>query len=66
MNTNRRAIAALVTAGLLWGTSVPLSKLALEWLAPGWLTSARFGVAAAVLLLAPPRARLRAGCRRWC
>ena len=51
MNTNRRhAVAALIAAGLLWGTTVPLSKLALEWLAPGWLTAVRFGLAAAVLL----------------
>ena len=51
MNTNRRhAVAALIAAGLLWGTTVPLSKLALAWLSPGWLTSARFGLAAAVLL----------------
>ena len=51
MNTNRRhAVAALIAAGLLWGTTVPLSKLALEWLAPGWLTVVRFGLAAAVLL----------------
>ena len=51
MNTNRRnAVAALIAAGLLWGTTVPLSKLALEWLSPGWLTVARFGLAAAVLL----------------
>jgi len=51
MNTNRRhAVAALIAAGLLWGTSVPLSKLALAWLSPGWLTAARFGLAAAVLL----------------
>src|SRR5580658_3596896 len=51
MNNSRRyAVAALVTAGLLWGTTVPLSKLALEWLAPGWLTVVRFGLAAAVLL----------------
>ena len=51
MNTNRRnAVAALIAAGLLWGTTVPLSKLALEWLSPGWLTAARFGLAAAVLL----------------
>ncbi len=69
MNTNRRhAVAALIAAGLLWGTSVPLSKLALAWLSPGWLTVARFGLAAAVLLAAVPltagrttgRARLRA------
>src|ERR1700691_2778673 len=46
----RHAFAALVAAGLLWGTTVPLSKLALEWLAPGWLTVVRFGLAAAVLL----------------
>jgi O-acetylserine/cysteine efflux transporter len=57
MNTSRRhAVAALVAAGLLWGTTVPLSKLALEWLAPGWLTVLRFGLAAAVLL---PVARRR-------
>ncbi len=57
MNTNRRhAVAALTAAGLLWGTTVPLSKLALEWLSPGWLTVVRFGLAAAVLL-AVARAR---------
>src|SRR3981189_2038098 len=51
MNTNRRhAVAALIAAGLLWGTTVPLSKLALEWLAPGCLTAGRCGRAAAVLL----------------
>jgi len=69
MNTNRRhAVTALIAAGLLWGTTVPLSKLALEWLSPGWLTAARFGLAAAVLLAAAllttgrttGRARLRA------
>jgi len=36
MNTNRRpAVAGLVAAGLLWGTTVPLSKLALQWLEIG-------------------------------
>ena len=66
MNTNRRyAVAALIAAGLLWGTTVPLSKLALEWLSPGWLTAARFGLAAAVLLAVgrrrtSGRAKLRA------
>jgi O-acetylserine/cysteine efflux transporter len=61
MNTNRRrAIAALVTAGLLWGTSVPMSKVALQWLQPGWLTAARFGLAAIILLVVTPRARIRA------
>ncbi len=63
MNTDRRrAVAALTAAGLLWGTTVPLSKLALGWLAPGWLTFVRFGLAAAILLAAAPRARVRAAC----
>src|SRR5260370_37289380 len=63
MNTDRRrAISALTAAGLLWGTTVPLSKLALGWLAPGWLTFVRFGLAAAILLAVAPRARLRAAC----
>src|SRR5262252_7912105 len=60
MNTNRRhVVAALIAAGLLWGTTVPLSKLALEWLSPGWLTAVRFGLAAAVLLAAARRRGLR-------
>ena len=58
MNTSRRhAVAALVAAGLLWGTTVPLSKLALEWLPTGWLTATRFGLAAAVLLAVVARTR---------
>src|SRR5690242_8525364 len=62
MNTNRRhAVAALIAAGLLWGTTVPLSKLALQWLSPGWLTVVRFGLAAAVLLAV---ARRRGEARR--
>jgi O-acetylserine/cysteine efflux transporter len=53
MNLDRRsAPAALAAAGLLWGTTVPVTKLALQWLPPGWLTVARFGLAAAVLLAA--------------
>ena len=60
MNTNRRyAIGALITAGLLWGTTVPLSKVALGWLAPGWLTFVRFALAA-LILLAVSRRQLRA------
>jgi drug/metabolite transporter (DMT)-like permease len=63
MTTDRsRAVAALTVAGLAWGATVPLSKLALGWLAPGWLTVARFGVAAAILLLAMPRVKVRAAC----
>jgi O-acetylserine/cysteine efflux transporter len=60
MNANRRyALIALAAAGLLWGTTVPLSKVALEWLSPGWLVAVRFAVAAAILLPAT-RSRLRA------
>jgi O-acetylserine/cysteine efflux transporter len=56
MNTDRRRhVAALTTAGLLWGTTVPLSKLALQWLAPGWLTFTRYGLAAAILLAVASR-----------
>ncbi len=55
----RRALVALTVAGLLWGSTVPLSKIALGWLPPGWLTAIRFAVAAAVLLTAT-RSRLRA------
>jgi len=63
MNANRRrAYAALTAAGVLWGTTVPLSKLALGWLPPGWLTVARFGIAAAILMPAA-RGRLRRACR---
>ncbi|HSK37815.1 MAG TPA: EamA family transporter, partial [Actinomycetota bacterium] len=59
MNLDRRtAVAALAGAGLLWGTSVPLTKLALDWLPPAWLTVTRFGLAAVVLLFA---VRFRAG-----
>jgi len=74
MTNNRRLVfAALIAAGVLWGTTVPLSKLALAWLAPAWLAFARFGVAAAVLLLVAGRdgagrdgagrAKVRAACR---
>lgn len=46
MRNNRLLpFGALVTAGLLWGTTVPLTKLALAWLDPGWLTVARFTLA---------------------
>jgi O-acetylserine/cysteine efflux transporter len=59
--TRRPALAALTAAGLLWGTTVPLSKVALEWLPPGWLTCVRFGLAAAVLLTVAG-SRVRAAC----
>jgi O-acetylserine/cysteine efflux transporter len=50
-NRHRSAIFALAAAGTLWGLNVPLTKLALGWLAPGWLTVVRFAVAAPVLAL---------------
>ena len=60
MTTDRRLVfPALLAAGVLWGTTVPLSKVALGWLPPAWLAFARFGLAAAVLLVAN-RSRLRA------
>jgi drug/metabolite transporter (DMT)-like permease len=60
MNNNRRlAVVALAVAGTLWGTTVPLSKLALAWLPPGWLTVARFGLAATVLLVITQRKATR-------
>jgi O-acetylserine/cysteine efflux transporter len=64
MTNNRRLVfGALIAAGLLWGTTVPLSKLALAWLAPAWLAFARFAVAAAVLLLVANKDKVRAACR---
>jgi O-acetylserine/cysteine efflux transporter len=52
-------VAALTTAGLLWGTTVPLTKIALGWLGPSWLTVVRFTIAA-LLLAIPARRHLRA------
>jgi drug/metabolite transporter (DMT)-like permease len=56
---NRLVFPALIAAGVLWGTTVPLSKLALAWLAPGWLAFARFALAGALLAIVT-RPRLRA------
>jgi drug/metabolite transporter (DMT)-like permease len=50
VNTDRRnALAALTVAGLVWGLTVPLSKLALGWLPPFALIAARFALAAPIL-----------------
>jgi O-acetylserine/cysteine efflux transporter len=57
----RLVFPALAAAGILWGTTVPLSKLALAWLAPGWLAFARFALAAALLTVVS-RPKLRAAC----
>src|SRR3954452_24579118 len=45
----KKSLVTLTLAGLLWGLTVPLSKLALEWLDGGWLTVVRFGIAAPIL-----------------
>lgn len=51
MNIYRyRAFAALTAAGVAWGLTVPMSKIALEWMAPGWLAFLRFGLAAVALV----------------
>jgi O-acetylserine/cysteine efflux transporter len=47
--TRYTPFAALAGAGLLCGLTVPLSKLALPWLGPAWLTLARFALSAPVL-----------------
>jgi O-acetylserine/cysteine efflux transporter len=52
---NRSAVICLAAAATLWGLNVPLTKLALGWLGPGWLTVVRFAVAAPVLALAGRR-----------
>jgi O-acetylserine/cysteine efflux transporter len=63
MTYDRRLVfAALAASGLLWGTTVPLSKEALGWLGPAWLTTARFALAAVVLMLVSGP-RLRAACK---
>ena len=46
---DRYALAALLVAGITWGLTVPLSKLALAWLDPLWLNVGRFGLAAVAL-----------------
>jgi O-acetylserine/cysteine efflux transporter len=53
------ALLALLAAGLLWGLTVPLSKLVLEWLDGGTLTVVRFALAAPLLAFAA-RKHLRA------
>ena len=50
VNLDRRnALAALTAAGVIWGLGVPLTKLALGWLDPAWIATARFALAAPVL-----------------
>lgn len=56
--TRNQALIALTAAGILWGTSVPLTKTALSGFGPGWLTVLRFAVAG-LILIAVLRPRLR-------
>jgi O-acetylserine/cysteine efflux transporter len=58
-NSRRLVFPALITAGILWGTTVPLSKLALVWLPPAWLAFTRFALAAGILMIFS-RGRIRA------
>lgn len=39
-------LVALAAAGVLWGMTVPLTKVALTGMGPGWLAAARFAAAA--------------------
>lgn len=59
----RRALAALAAAGVLFGLTVPLSKVALVWLDPAWLAVGRFALAAPVLAILA-RASLRGALSR--
>ncbi len=64
MPTDRRnAFLALATAGVIWGLTIPFSKLALGWLDPLTLTVARFAVAAPLLAPFARRGSLRAALR---
>jgi O-acetylserine/cysteine efflux transporter len=58
-NSRRLVFPALISAGILWGTTVPLSKLALWWLPPAWLAFTRFALAGVILMIIC-RGRLRA------
>jgi len=56
MRTDRRlTLLALTIAGLLWGTTVPLTKVALDGMGPAWLTVLRFTVAAVPLAIVARR-----------
>jgi O-acetylserine/cysteine efflux transporter len=55
-----RTLLALTASGLLWGTTVPLSKVALDGFGPAWLTVARFTLAAVPLAVLARRHLRRA------
>jgi drug/metabolite transporter (DMT)-like permease len=54
-----RALIALTLAGSTWGLTLPLAALALQGMAPAWLVSVRFGLAALVLMALAGRKAIR-------
>jgi O-acetylserine/cysteine efflux transporter len=62
-SSRRYALIALIASGILWGATVPLSKVSLGWLDPGWLTFGRFVIAGLVLAIIARR-HLRAALSR--
>lgn len=68
MTANRKALLSLTVAGVLWGLTVPLTKVALDWLDPLTLSVARFALAAPALALLARhglREALRPGVLGW-
>lgn len=65
MTERKRAFAALAAAGVLWGASFLLGKIALEGVGPTWLIVLRFAIASAVLLPAVRWRRLSMTRRDW-
>jgi len=61
LSPTHRAFLALAAGGVLFGLTVPLSKIALGGLDPAWLAAARFGLAAPALAWVGRRG-LRAAC----
>ncbi len=60
-----QAVAALLTAGTLWGASFAVGKVALEEVTPSWLIAVRFAMASAVLLPLVPWRRVALGAAEW-
>jgi O-acetylserine/cysteine efflux transporter len=61
MKSRHSPFFALAVAGVLFGLTVPLTKVALFWLGPASVTAARFALAAPVLAFVGRRG-LRAAC----
>lgn len=65
MTDRSRAVAALLSAGTLWGASFAVGKVALEDVTPSWLIALRFAMASAVLVPLVPWRRVRLGAAEW-